>query len=115
MELLIITVGIIFLGNNLNLWNIEIFFDGWWTLFIIIPSLIGLLKRETFIPSLLGLSVRVLLLLAAQKIIMWYMVGKVFIPIILIVVGLSMIFQPNISKKVNNKGLPEYIGVFSGI
>lgn len=33
-------LGIVLLGNSLNLWFIDIFFNGWWTLFIIVPALI---------------------------------------------------------------------------
>ena len=35
--LFFIIIGIGFLGEALNLWNFELFFPGWWTLFIIIP------------------------------------------------------------------------------
>ena len=36
--LLFVAVGIIFGGNELDIWDIDIFFPGWWTLFLIIPS-----------------------------------------------------------------------------
>lgn len=111
--LIIIAVGVIFLGNALNIWNIEIFFNGWWTLFIIIPSVVGLFKKQTFFTSFLGLTIGILLLFAAQDIITWSMVGKIFIPILLIIIGLSMVFKPVVKKKINKKGLPEYIGIFS--
>ncbi len=113
--LLIIIVGIIFLGNSLEVWNIDIFFDGWWTLFIIIPSFIGLFKRGSFFSSTLGLVIGVLLLLAAQDFLEWSMVGKIFIPILLIMVGLSFIFKPDYKykKKKNNDNQKDYIGIFS--
>lgn len=110
--IIIIIVGVIFFGNNLEFWNVDIFFDGWWTLFIIIPSIYCLFKKE-WITSLLGLSIGVLLLLAAQDIIAWNMVGKSFIPIVLIIVGLSLIFKPHAKISTNKKGQAEYIGVFS--
>lgn len=112
--ILIIVLGVIFLGNSLNIWNVQIFFDGWWTVFIIIPSIIGLLKREALASSFLGLSIGILLLLASQEVIKWNMVGKIFIPIILIVIGLLIIFKPG-TKKIDKKNLPEYIGLFSSI
>ena len=34
----IIALGVIFGGNALGLFELNVFFDGWWTLFIIIPS-----------------------------------------------------------------------------
>lgn len=112
--ILIIVLGVIFLGDSLNIWNVQIFFDGWWTVFIIIPSIIGLLKKEALASSFLGLSIGILLLLASQEVIKWNMVGKIFIPIILIVIGLLIIFKPG-TKKIDKKNLPEYIGLFSSI
>ena len=112
--LLIIAVGIIFFGNNLELWNIDIFFKGWWTLFIIIPSIYGFFKKE-YVSATLGVSIGVLLLLASRDIIKWSLVGKSFLPIVLIVVGVSMIFKPSIKNvSVNKKGQKEYVGVFAG-
>ena len=40
----LIVIGLIIGGNALGIININIFFDGWWTLFIIIPCFIGLFK-----------------------------------------------------------------------
>lgn len=112
--LIIMALGIIFLGNSVNIWNIEIFFKGWWTLFIIIPSLTGLFKSQTVYTSILGLSIGILLLIACQGIITWNMVGKVFLPIVLIVIGFSLVFKKNPKKKLGKNKVPEYTAVFSG-
>lgn len=110
LGIIIILIGIIFLGNNLDIWNINILFKGWWTLFIIIPSIKGLIEKE-YITSLLGLSIGILLLLSSQKIISWSMVGEIFIPIVIIVLGLSFIINPK--KKVTNNNKDIYFGIFS--
>lgn len=113
--IIIVAIGVCFLGNNLDLWNVDIFFDGWWTLFIIIPSFIGLFKRGSFFSSTLGLVIGLLLLLAAQDFIAWHMVGKIFIPVLIIMVGLSFIFKPNFkTKQISKKGKKEFVGIFSG-
>lgn len=44
--IVLIVVGLIIGGNELGITNINIFFDGWWTLFIIVPCFIGLFKEE---------------------------------------------------------------------
>ena len=44
--LLFIIVGIIVFTNSFGITNITIFFDGWWTLFIIVPCFIGLFKDD---------------------------------------------------------------------
>ena len=47
---LLIFVGLILGLNAFGITNINIFFDGWWTLFIIIPSLIGLINDSVWFP-----------------------------------------------------------------
>ena len=44
--LVFIAIGIIIAVNSLGIAKINIFFDGWWTLFIIVPCFIGLFKNE---------------------------------------------------------------------
>lgn len=111
----IIIVGVLFLGNNIEVWDVDVFFDGWWTLFIIVPSIISLVCDKTFVSSLFGIIIGVLLLLAAQDIIDWSMVVKVFIPVLIILIGISFVCKPRIKNvKKSKEGLPEYIGVFSG-
>ncbi len=111
--IIIAIVGVLFLGNTFEWWSVDIFFNGWWTLFIIIPSIYGLVNKE-ITSSLLGLAIGILLFLAAQSFIEWKAVGQAFIPIMLIIIGLTMALKPKNKVKLNSKGLPEYIGVFSG-
>lgn len=112
--LLLIIVGVIFLGNNFNWWDINVFFKGWWTLFIIIPSLWGLFTKETFAGSLITLALGILLLLACMDIINWNMIWQILIPVIIIVIGLMLIFGNRKVKK-SSANSKEYIAVFSGV
>jgi len=113
---ILIIIGIIFLGNELDFWKVELFFDGWWTLIIIIPSALGLFQKGSKLSSALGLIIGMLLLLAAQDEISWKSVGKIFLPSLLILLGLSVIFKKNFTsgkiKRKDNKN--SYIAVFSG-
>lgn len=113
---LIVIVGMIFLGNNLNWWHFEIFFDGWWTLFIIIPSIVSLVKEQTFFSSTIFILLGILLFLACQEIIEWNLIWQIMFPSFIILLGLSIIFKPKPVKKVskNTKNQIEYVGVFSG-
>ena len=61
--IVLIIIGLIIGGNALGIVNINIFFDGWWTLFIIIPCFIGLFKDDENTGSLIGILVGVALLL----------------------------------------------------
>ena len=66
--IVLIVIGLIIGGNALGITNINIFFDGWWTLFIIIPCFIGLFKDNEKTGNLIGLLIGVALLLACQDI-----------------------------------------------
>ena len=113
---LLILVGILFLGRNMDWWDFSIFFRGWWTLFLIVPSIISIFRRESMGTSFLILVLGILLLLASQKVIEWSTIWKVFVPVIIIVVGLSIIFG---NRKVRSKKIKpnakEYVAIFSGV
>ncbi len=117
--LVFIILGLIFALNILGIANINIFFDGWWTLFIIIPCLIGFIKGPERIGDFIGLVIGIALLLCTQGILRFDMVIKLSIPFTLIMVGIYFIFKDSINKKVTDKikelnrtGLKEYAATF---
>lgn len=52
----LVLVGCIFALNASGITNIEIFFDGWWTLFIIVPCAFGLVKEKEKTGNLIGIG-----------------------------------------------------------
>ena len=119
----LIIIGLIIGGNALGITNINIFFDGWWTFFIIIPCFIGLFKDEEKTGSLIGLLIGVGLLLGCQNILDFDLIWKLAFPAILVVIGVSIIFKDTIGgevsnqiKKLNEKrnGENSYCATFSG-
>ena len=40
----LLLVGVILILNLSGITNTDVFFKGWWTLFIIVPSIIGIIK-----------------------------------------------------------------------
>ncbi len=117
--LIFVTAGVIFLGNELHFWNVDLFFQGWWTLFIVIPSIVGLFKHGARTSSFLGIVIGILLFMAAQDIIDWSVVLQAFLPILLVIIGLSLIFKPKCcgEKKVerkDDKGIQSYTAIFGG-
>lgn len=98
-----IVVGLIIGGNALGIININIFFDGWWTLFIIIPCFIGLFKENEKTGNFIGLLIGVALLLACQNIIDFHLIWKLAFPTILVIIGVSLIFKDTIGGKVNSE------------
>lgn len=97
--LVLIALGVILGGNALGWFNINIFFDGWWTLFIIIPCFVGFLTEEGKIGNLIGLGVGVCLLLACQDVMSFDILWKLIVPIIVILIGLTMICKNLFSRK----------------
>ena len=66
--LVLVAAGVIFALNAFNITDIDVFFDGWWTLFIIIPCAIGLFTEREKIGNIIGIVVGVFLLLCCQDI-----------------------------------------------
>ena len=116
LGVILVVVGVIFLGNEFGIWNIGLFFNGWWTLIIIIPSALGLFQHGTKLSSALGLLIGMLLLLAARDKISWSDVGRIFLPSMLILIGLSVIFKKNfkLGKIENKDDTNSYVAIFSG-
>lgn len=87
-----ILAGVGIAGNAFDLWNFNLFFNGWWTLFIIVPCFISIIQNGFNTGNSIGLAVGALLLVGAQDIFPRYMVAKLFFPAILVIIGLSIVF-----------------------
>ena len=103
----IIALGIIFGGNAIGLFNINIFFDGWWTLFIIVPSIISFLTDRE-LSNLITLAIGVILLLAAQNVFSYEVAWKVIVALVLIAIGIGIIIKSTIRNK-NDKEVEKKI------
>ena len=101
--IVLVIIGVIVGLNALNITNIDIFFNGWWTLFIIIPSLIGLLNEKDKTGNIIGLIIGIVLLLGVQNIIDFDLIWKLILPVIIIIVGLSLIFGNTFNNKINKE------------
>lgn len=90
-----IIAGLGFAGNVLGLWSFSLFFDGWWTLFIIVPCVISMIQNRPNTGNIIGLCIGILLLLSSQNVlpsrVMW---GMVF-PVILVVIGINFLVRSN--------------------
>ena len=118
--LVFVFFGIVIGLNALEITNINIFFPGWWTLFLIIPGLIGLICEKEKISNLIIFIIGILLLLSIQNVINFSLLWKLFLPIILVLIGLSLIFKDTFKKQVkkeikefDTKDSLEYVATFS--
>ncbi len=121
----IVALGVIFGGNAIGLFNFDVFFDGWWTLFIIVPSAISLITEKERLQSLAFLGAGIIMLLAAQHVFEWEVAWKAILALFLILIGLSIIFRSifhskndkEVEKKVksaDDKTMDAQTAVFSG-
>ncbi len=101
--IVLIIIGLIIGGNALGITNINIFFDGWWTLFIIVPCFIGLFKENEKTGNLIGLLIGVALLLGCQNILDFDLIWKLAFPTILVIIGLSIVFKDTLGGKVSSE------------
>lgn len=98
--LIFIVVGVGLAGNIFFGWNFEVFFDGWWTLFIIIPCLISIVRNGITLGSTGGVLIGVMILVSYYvdfEVSLW----DLLVPAILIIVGLGFIFQGAFRKSIN--------------
>ena len=101
--IVLVVIGVILTLNALDITNINIFFNGWWTLLIIIPSAIELIARENKFWSAVWLIIGILLLLACRDILDFDLIWKLTIPVLLILVGINLIFKDKIDRKMEKK------------
>ena len=118
--LVLVAIGMILGLNALGITDINLFFDGWWTLFIIIPCFIGLFQRTGKWPSFIGLCVGIFLLLGAQGLVSFELILKMIVPVVLVAIGLGIVFNGiftgTIQKKIKSvekNGLETYAATFS--
>ena len=120
--IVLVAIGVIFGTNALGITDISIFFDGWWTLFIIVPCTVGLFTSHDKLVSVIGILIGVALLMACQGVIDFEIMRKLTVPVIVILIGLALIFKRRDNKaallleeaKKNGVPLKQCCATFSG-
>ncbi len=105
--LLFLVVGAGYLAEVLGFINdFTIFFDGWWTLFIIIPCFCGLFgKGGAKVGNLIGIAIGLFLLLAAQGVLRGEKLWALLVAVICVLIGVNLIFPKK--KTENTSGASE--------
>lgn len=102
--IVLIFIGVIWGLNRTGVADINIFFDGWWTLFIIVPSIISLFESSSNkTSSIIFLVIGILLLLASQGLFEFEILWEILLPAIVILIGLSLIFGHKVDFNVKEK------------
>lgn len=116
--LVLVAAGVLFGLNALGVTDVKVFFDGWWTLFIIVPCFAGLFTDRDKIWNLIGLLVGIILLLCCQKIIDFSLMWKLVLPVVVVFIGLRLIFggfgKPRFSFKNDSAKVSSGFAAFSG-
>ena len=99
--LVLVAAGVIFALNAFNLTDIDLFFDGWWTLFIIIPCAVGVFTEKEKLGNIIGVVVGVFLLLCCQNVFDFDMLWKILIPAIIVIIGVKMVLSGVLGNKAN--------------
>ena len=100
--IIFVIAGVIIGLNSFGITDINIFFDGWWTLFIIIPAINGFITDEEKMGSIIWLIIGIVLLLGCQNLISFDIIWKLTLPVILVFIGLSIMFNNNEKKDSKN-------------
>ena len=90
---LLVVLGGIFALNALGITRITVFFKGWWTLFLIVPSFIGLLTKREKTGNAIGLLLGIVLLLACQGVIRFSLLWKLVAPAVIVLIGVKLLFS----------------------
>lgn len=101
--IILVVLGFLLALSKLDIIEFDLFFAGWWTLFIIIPSIRGIIVEDDKVFSFVGLIIGVLLLFACRGDINFDIIWKLLVPIILVSIGLSLIFKNLFTKKISEK------------
>lgn len=91
--LLLLIIGVGFIGEATHLWNFNLFFPGWWTLFIIIPAFSATVGQGFHTGNVAWLIFGVLMLLACQDWFKSFMSWQLFLGIFIVYWGLVIVIK----------------------
>jgi len=87
--IMLIILGAIVLLNRLEIWNIDIFFEGWWTLLLIIPALYLITKNGVTTGNLVLLLIGLFFLVDE----LGYSLRGYLLPAVLVAIGIGVLFR----------------------
>lgn len=117
--LIFIAAGIGIVGAMAGAWEFNILFAGWWTVFLIVPAVLGMIEHGIRIGNTIGLVLGVALLACCQGWLPWEVLSRMLVPVVMILIGGVMVFKNlfhlNLGRvKVPNEKRMEELVVFSG-
>ncbi len=101
LGLLFLIIGAGYLAEALGfIPEFTIFFDGWWTLFIIVPCFCGLFRKDgAKIGNLIGIAIGLFLLLMAQDVLSGEKLWAMLLAAICVLIGVNLILPKKKMQK----------------
>ena len=99
--IVLIAAGVIWALNALDILSVNVFFDGWWTLFIIVPSVIGLFTEREKTGNVIGIVIGALLLLCCRGVLSFSVLWKLLVPGIIVIIGIKLILTGIFGSRAN--------------
>ena len=97
--LLLVAAGVLCGLNALDITDVDVLFDGWWTLFLIIPCGIGIFTGRDKWGNLFGFLLGVYLLLSAQDVLDGSIARKLVWPALIVFFGIKLLWGGISGKK----------------
>ncbi|MBR6535795.1 MAG: hypothetical protein IKT67_01185 [Lachnospiraceae bacterium] len=100
LGLLFLVIGGGYLAEALGfIDDFTIFFDGWWTLFIIVPCFCNLFRKDgAKVGNLIGIAIGLFLLLMAQDVLSGEKLWALLIAAVCVLIGVNLIFPKKAGK-----------------
>lgn len=119
--IIFIILGVGFGGEAMNWWDFNIFFAGWWALIIVILSVVNIVQNGPRTGNIIWLVIGGMLFLGQQRIVDFDVIGKLIVPIIFVLIGLSIIFRNSFQLKRDQfknvrfqGGMNQHSAIFAG-
>lgn len=88
LGLVLILVGVLWGGDSVGLWHINLFFDGWWALIFIIMPIYGMICHGVKGFDLIVMAIGFVVLFSHIGIVDWQRIRLLFWPCLVILIGI---------------------------
>lgn len=113
--LILIAIGVLIFGRVMGFWEFSVLFPGWWTLFIIFPSLVSMIKNGPRPVNSVFMLCGVFLLLEQNHVVASGTLGKILVPAIFLIIGVFLLFRSIFAgPKQHYNGTKGYSATFGG-
>ena len=108
----LVALGVVLSGNTLGWWSADVFFEGWWTLFLIVPAIASIIGNGPNAGNLILLAIGALLLADAQRLLGDVSVWSLLLPVVVIILGVSVLWKALVGPRLptDAEGCPIHPG-----